>query len=103
VNIRTASRKAGDKFWFDVTPELYEGRHVEFFIYVCGSIDAVYVFPRLNLEFLVQLASVGGQKQVPNFTLYSDADLLEPAGASTQRHSVAGFRNAFFLIPGAMK
>jgi hypothetical protein len=100
VNVRTASRKSGEKFWFDVTPELYEKRQVEFFIYVCGSPETIYVFPRLNFEYLIRGSSLGGQKQVPNFTLFADLNELEPAGRSTSRHDIAGFRGACFLIPG---
>jgi hypothetical protein len=99
VNVRTAARKSGDKFWFDVTPELYERRQVEFFLYVCGSPDIIYVFPRLNFEYFIRGASLGGQKQVPNFTLFADSNEFEPAGKSTSRNSIEGFRNAFFLIP----
>jgi len=101
VNVRTASRKAGDKFWLDVTPELYERRQVEFFLYVCGTPEIVYVFPRLNFEYLIRHASLGGQKQVPNFTLFVDSNQFEPAGHAEARHNIAGFRNAFHLIPGA--
>ena len=100
VNVRTASEKSGDKFWFDVTPELYEKRQVEFFIYVCGEPEAMYVFPRLNFEHLVRGASLGGQKQVPNFTIYINSNEFEPAGHAEARHNIGDFRNAFFLIPG---
>ncbi len=101
ANVRTAGRKSGDKFWFDVTPELYEKRQVEFILYVCGSPEIIYVFPRLNFEYLIRGASLGGQKQVPNFTLFADSNEFEPAGRAESRHNVEGFRNAFFLIPGA--
>lgn len=101
ANLRTASRKSGDKFWFDVTPELYERRQVEFFIYACGEASVLFVFPRLNMEHFVRYASLGGQKQVPNFTIYSDTNELEPAGHAGSRIQIAGFRNAFFLIPNA--
>lgn len=99
TNVRTASEKSGDKFWFDVTPELYERRQVEFFIYVCGSPDLMYVFPRLNFEHLIRGASLGGQKQVPIFTIFTSSDDFEPAGLADKRRSIGGFRNAFFLIP----
>jgi len=101
ANLRTATRKSGNKFWFDVTPELYERRQVEFFIYACGDASTMFVFPRLNMEYLVRQASLGGQKQVPNFTIYVDTDEFEPAGHSESSISIAGFRNAFFLIPNA--
>jgi hypothetical protein len=74
---------------------------VEFFLYSCGSADIIYVFPRVNFEFFVKTASLGGQKQVPNFTLYADANQFEPAGHSDTRFDISGFRNAFFLVPGA--
>ena len=99
-NVRTASEKAGDKFWFDVTPDLYERRQVEFFLYCCGSPEVIYVFPRVNFEHFVRTASLGGQKQVPNFTLYSDGNIFEPAGHAESRFRISGFRNAFFLVPG---
>lgn len=100
ANVRTANEKAGDKFWFDVTPDLYERRQVEFFLYCCGSADVIYVFPRVNFEHFVRTASLGGQKQVPNFTLYSDTNVFEPAGHAETRFNIAGFRNAFYLVPG---
>ncbi|MFL1485387.1 hypothetical protein [Marinobacter sp. LN3S78] len=103
TNVRTASRKNGDKYWFDVTPELYEKRQVEFFIYVCGDPNTMYVFPRLNLEHFVRHASLGGQKQVPNFTIYTDRDELEPAGHANSSFNISGFRDAFFLIPGNLE
>lgn len=99
TNLRTATRKSGDKFWFDVTPELYERRQVEFFIYACGDASVLFVFPRLNMEHFVRHASLGGQKQVPNFTIYSDTNEREPAGHAESRFPIAGFRNAFMLIP----
>ncbi len=98
-NVRTASRKSGDKFWFDVTPELYEKRQVEFFLYVCGEPGVMFVFPRLNFEYFIRGAHVGGQKQVPNFTLFVDSHEFEPAGHSENRHKIDLFRNAFDLIP----
>ena len=100
ANVRTASEKAGAKFWFDVTPELYEKRQVEFFLYACGSADVIYVFPRINFEAFMRGASLGGQKQVPNFTIFTDSDELEPAGQAKARFNVRGFRNSFFLVPG---
>ena len=99
-NIRTASEKAGDKFWFDVTPDLYERRQVEFFLYCCGGPEIIYVFPRVNFEYFVRTASLGGQKQVPNFTLYTGTNVFEPAGHSEARFNIGGFRNAFSLVPG---
>lgn len=99
ANVRSARRKSGDKFWFDVTPALYERRQVEFFVYACGDTTVIYVFPRLNFERLVRGASLGGQKQVPNFTLFIDTNEFEPAGRSSERSDITQFRNAFFLIP----
>jgi hypothetical protein len=99
VNLRTASKKSGDKFWFDVTPELYEKRQVEFFVFVCGQPDTMYIFPRINFEYFVRGSSLGGQKQVPNFTLFTDSNEFEPAGHSEARHNISGFKNAYFLIP----
>jgi hypothetical protein len=69
------------------------------FILMCA--DIIYVFPRVNFEFFVKTASLGGQKQVPNFTLYADANQFEPAGHSDTRFDISGFRNAFFLVPRA--
>lgn len=99
TNVRTATEKSGSKFWFDVTPELYERRQVEFFVYVCGQVDTFYVFPRLTVEALARDASLGGQKQVPNFTLLVDSDEFEPAGKADNRQDISGFRRALFLIP----
>lgn len=42
-NVRTASRKSRNKFWFDVTPSLYENNQVKFFLYVCGSSEVIYI------------------------------------------------------------
>jgi hypothetical protein len=98
-NIRTASRKSGDKFWFDVTPVLYEKHQVEFFLYTCGDPEIIYVFPRLNFEHFIHGAHFGGQKQVPNFTIFDGPQEFEPAGHSEHRHNIGLFRNAFDLIP----
>jgi len=99
ANLRTATQKSEYKYWFDVTPSLFEPPEAEFFIFVCGTPEVAYVFPRLNMQHLVRDASLGGDKQVPNFTVFTDSDLFEPAGRTDERQSIPGFRNAFFLIP----
>ena len=98
-NIRTASEKSGDKYWFDVTPNLYETNQVDYFIYVCGSPDSIYIFPCSDFSNLINGAHLGGQKQVPNFTIFDNPAEFEPAGHSHERHSIAKYRNAFKIIP----
>lgn len=97
-NVRTASRKSRDKFWFDVTPSLYEKNEINFFIYVCGSSEIIYIFPVLIFRKLIKGAHLGGQKQVPNFTIFDDTSEFEPAGLSHARHDIAQYKNAFNLI-----
>jgi len=97
VNIRTANQKAGSKYWFDVTPSFYSSVH--FFIFACGTPSTVYVFPTVDLKQLLVGASLGGQKQVPNFTIFSNTNELEPAGSGGIRKSIVQYLNAFALIP----
>jgi hypothetical protein len=98
TNIRTANRKAGDKYWFDVTPALYQRNQVDFLLYGCGSAQTLYIFPRATFEELIEGASLGGQKQVPNFTIFSNNNVFEPAGHTERRRSIAGFLNALYLL-----
>ncbi len=94
INLRTASQKAGDKYWFDATPRIYERRLVHFLAYACGSADNVYIFPVDDFATLITGASLSGQKQVPNFTIYLNRDEFEPAGHADRRHAVAKYRIA---------
>ena len=100
ANLRTTTTERDGVFWFDVTPELYEKHEVEFFIYVCGSPDVMYIFPQVNFKHFVSSANVGGIKQVPNFTLCVRTNHFQPGGHPSSSSNIAGFRNAFFLIPG---
>jgi hypothetical protein len=97
INIRTATQKSGSKYWFDVTPSFYT--KVQFFLFACGNASTVYVFPSTVLQAQLKNASLGGQKQVPNFTIFSDKHELEPAGASEMRNSIRQYLNAYSLIP----
>lgn len=97
ANLRMASGVR--KFWFDVTPELYEKLQVEFFIYACGGMETVYVLPCINLQHFVRSAGRSRRTNAPNFTIYTATDEFEPAGHSEARFNIAGFRNAYFLIP----
>ncbi|MDB4890269.1 MAG: hypothetical protein JWL61_2124 [Gemmatimonadetes bacterium] len=99
LNVRTASEKSGAKFWFDVTPRLYESESVDFFLFACGDAEHIYIFPRTALEPMVRAASLGGAKQVPQFTLFTDTNEFEPAGAA--RYSITAYLNAFNLLPSA--
>ena len=96
VNVRTANEKAGDNYWFDVTPSFF--RSVNYFLFACGSASTVYVFPAAVLEKLIANASLGGQKQVPNFTIYIDRHQLEPAGRSNERASIRSYLNNYGAI-----
>ena len=96
INLRTATQKAGSKYWFDVTPSFYSS--VNFFLFACGSASTVYVFPTSTMKDLLEGASLGGQKQVPNFTIFTDTDELEPAGAGGIRNNIGQYLNAFGLI-----
>jgi hypothetical protein len=97
INIRTATQKAGSKYWFDVTPSFYT--KVQFFLYACGSASTVYVLPSTVLQQLLSNASLGGEKQVPNFTIFSDKHELEPAGEAGARSFIGQYLNAYSLIP----
>jgi hypothetical protein len=101
LNVRTAAEKAGSKYWFDVTPRFYQDNIVDFFLFACGNSDRIYVFPQIALADLVAPASLGGAKQVPQFTIFTDTDEFEPAGA--KRQSISRFLNAFDLITGPPK
>ena len=97
VNVRTANRKAGAKYWFDVTPSFFKS--VDFFLFACGNSTTVYIFPSLTLQQLIVGASLGGHKQVPNFTIYVDRNELEPAGQSKRRVHIGQYLNDYSLIP----
>jgi hypothetical protein len=86
ANIRTATTKSGDKYWFD------------FLLYTCGDADSIYVFPVRDFASLIEGASLGGQKQVPNFTIYLDRHLFEPAGRADAPRDISGYFNRFDLI-----
>ncbi|MSQ72998.1 MAG: hypothetical protein EXR27_17160 [Betaproteobacteria bacterium] len=98
LNVRSASQKNRDKYWFDVTPAFYERGKVDYFVYGCGSSSQLYVFPRQEFARMIQGASLGGQKQVPNFTIYLDRHTFEPAGRASQTHDIKKFYNATILL-----
>lgn len=98
LNIRSASRKNGDKYWFDVTPSFYERHKVDYFLYGCGSACDIYVFPVTEFAEMIKGASLGGQKQVPNFTIYLDRHEFEPAGMANRTHDIRRFLNAFSTV-----
>lgn len=97
-NVRSASKKSGDKYWFDVTPALYEQNQVDYFIYVCGTPNTIYVFPCEDFSRLINGAHLGGQKQVPNFTIYDNTFEFEPAGLSYNKQNIYKYRNNFNLL-----
>ncbi|WP_143536783.1 HNH endonuclease [Rubricoccus marinus] len=101
VNLRAASQKSADKYWFDVTPEFYEAPTVDFFVYACGSAAAAYIFPVQDFARMIDGASLGGQKQVPNFTLYVDTHEFEPAGRARSTHRVSEFYNRWEPLFGS--
>lgn len=96
VNIRTANTKSGDKYWFDVTPNFYASVH--FFLFACGNAGKVYVFPSAVLQSLLVGASLGGQKQVPNFTIFSNSDQFQAAGSGGVSQPIAAYLNAYGQI-----
>lgn len=102
-NVRTASKKSGDKYWFDVTPALYEENQVDYFIYVCGSPESIYIFPCDDFAELIKGAHLGGQKQVPNFTIFDGVNEFEPAGLSNKRKNIFKYRNNFKTISDTNK
>ena len=102
-NIRSASQKSGDKYWFDVTPSLYEKNQVDYFIYICGSPKVIYVFPCDVFSDLIVGAHFGGQKKVPNFTIFDNIAEFEPAGQSHKRKNISKYRNNFSLISAINK
>lgn len=95
INIRTANKKSGDKYWFDVTPEFYERKKVDFLLYACGSADNIYIFPVVYFSKFIEGASLGGSKQVPNFTLFLNNHVFEPAGQSNNRTKIHSYYNSF--------
>ncbi len=95
INIRTANKKSGDKYWFDVTPEFYERKKVDFLLYSCGNVENIYIFPVVDFSKLIEGASLGGSKQVPNFTIFLDNHVFEPAGKSHSRSKIRSYYNGF--------
>jgi hypothetical protein len=96
INVRTAtSKRADDQYWFDVTPRYYEEQLVNFLVYACWSPDNIYIFPVDVFETLIQGASLGGQKQVPNFTIDLARDEFEPAGDADARREIQKYLNYF--------
>lgn len=95
ANIRVATQKSGSKYWFDVSPALYEGRRVECFIYACGSAAVLYVFPVEDFKRMIAGAHIGGVNQYPNFTIYVDTNNFEPAGHSDCRYPIGKYLNNF--------
>ncbi|WP_287600833.1 hypothetical protein [Thiothrix sp.] len=98
INLRVTTKKSGTKYWFDITPVLYEKSMVDFFVYACGSDQDIYVFPMGNMKEMVVNASIGGINSVPNFTIYTDRHDFEPAGHSESRIPIARYHNAMDLI-----
>lgn len=98
LNVRSASQKSGDKYWFDVTPDFYERGKVDYFVYGCGSASRLYVFPRQDFARMIEGASLGGKKQVPNFTIYLGRHKFEPAGRASQAHDIRTYYNAIALL-----
>ena len=98
LNLRTASRKNAEAFWFDVTPAYYELNIVDFFMYVCGRVERSFVFSRDEMKMLAKNAHRGGSKNVPNFTIHADTFEFEPAGAGGRRIRINDNLNAFQVI-----
>ena len=98
INLRVTTKKSGAKFWFDITPALYESSMVDFFVYACGNDKDIYIFPKNDIQEMVSKASSGGINDVPNFTIYTNRHEFEPAGRATQRISIRRYHNAFGLI-----
>lgn len=98
INLRVTTKKSGTKFWFDITPILYERSMVDFFVYACGSDENIYIFPRKDMQEMVYIASNGGINNVPNFTIYTNYHEFEPAGHADQRIPIRRYHNAFGLI-----
>lgn len=98
VFVRVTTEKAGNKFWFDVTPRLYTNHETDFLIYACGSTQNLYVFPVDNFAQFIGKASIGGAGAVPNFTIFLNSHEFEPAGQSAHRFKINQFWNRFDLI-----
>jgi hypothetical protein len=94
IYLRVTTTKAGPKYWFDVKPNLYERRMVDFFVYACGSPQSIYVFPVDVFARMIAGASKGGVNQVPNFTIFVDSHEFEPAGQSDKRHDISKYFNS---------
>ena len=86
VNIRVATDKHREGYFFDFTPGHFH--KVDFAVFACGYPDCLYVIPVLDLWRLTANASLGGAKQVPNFTLFPAVNEFEPAGQAERRLSI---------------
>jgi hypothetical protein len=95
INIRTATDKGVDRYWFDVTPTLYSERKVEFLLFTCGYLSNTYIFPVEVFAKMIEGASLGGQKQVPNFNLRTDSHQFEPCGLRGKKFDISLFFNNF--------
>jgi len=98
VFVRVTTKKAGSKFWFDVTPNLYLNHETDFLIYACGSTQDLYVFPVDIFIQFIKGASKGGFHAVPNFTIFLNSHEFEPAGRSKNRYEIKQYYNSFELI-----
>jgi hypothetical protein len=95
INIRSASDKGSQRYWFDVTPSLYTERKVDYLLFTCGYPDNTYVFPVETFSTMIEGASLGGQKQVPNFNIRLDSHKFEPCGLKGKKFDIKTFFNHF--------
>jgi hypothetical protein len=98
VYVRVITPKASKKFWFDVTPRLYENHETDFMVYACGNTQDLYVFPIDDFAEFIKKASKGGVGYKPNFTIYLRSHEFEPAGQSSNRFKIEQFFKRFDLI-----
>ncbi|MFZ0051344.1 MAG: HNH endonuclease [Desulfobaccales bacterium] len=101
VHLRVLPR-AGNKFWFDVTPRLYENHETDFLVYACGNTQDLYVFPVDDFAKFIQKASKGWSCK-PNFDLYLRSHEFEPAGQSSHRFKIKQFFRRFDFINSDLK
>ena len=99
INVRCKRYPEGNqkyRFRFDVTTSFLESG-VDFFIFGCGASEHAYVFPRNELNSLLQGWQPKGQGNKPNFNIQSDVDQFENQDTHRQ-YNIARYDQAYEQI-----
>jgi hypothetical protein len=97
IYLRCATKKSGDRFWFDVIPSIYERNRADFLVYACGSDDLCYVFPRDDFAQFIKGANRGANNR-PQFDIWLDTDKFKPTGSPQRGYPITKYRNNFSYL-----